>query len=43
MNINQLNAIVEQADNNPRGLISWIMDWAAEQLNLTFLPGAQIV
>jgi predicted nucleic acid-binding Zn ribbon protein len=24
MNINQLNAIVDQADNNPRGLVSWI-------------------
>ena len=24
MNINQLNAIVEQADNNPRGLVNWI-------------------
>jgi hypothetical protein len=25
------------------GSNNWIMDWAAEQLNLTFLPGAQIV
>jgi hypothetical protein len=25
------------------GSNDWIMDWAAEQLNLTFLPGAQIV
>jgi hypothetical protein len=25
------------------GSNAWIMDWAAEQLNLTFAPGAEIV
>ncbi len=25
------------------GSNEWIMDWAAEQLNLTFVPGAEIV
>lgn len=25
------------------GSNAWIMDWAAEQLNLTFLPGAELV
>jgi hypothetical protein len=33
------------ADEYPTwdGSNEWIMDWAAEKLNLTFAPGAEIV